>query len=145
MTSVLVSLPVHGWHPSAELHIPYPSVPHFQPLHTTRGMLSGFFYLLPTPVLSVGYLFGFIAFLVRFVVSFTQSPGLLKRGTEKENIGQIIIICMFSGTSQERISGERVGFASVCFLRGKIKWKNVERRLEELTLPRATSLHHGEG
>lgn len=29
--------------------------------------------------------------------------------------------------------------ASVCFLRGKIKWKNVERQLEELTLPRATS------
>lgn len=121
---------------------------HICSLSTPRGECHwDFFNLLPAPVLSAGYLFEFIAFLVHFVISFTQSPRLLKWGTEKENIGQIIIICMFSGTSQERVSGERVGFASVCFLRGKINWKNVERRLEELTLPRdrAEILLQGDG
>lgn len=49
--SVLVSLPGQFWDPSGEFHDPSPSVPHFQPLHSTRGMLSGcllgFFNLLP--------------------------------------------------------------------------------------------------
>lgn len=43
-----------------------------------KGNVVGFFYLLPNPVLSVIYLFGFISFLVHFVISFTQSPRLLK-------------------------------------------------------------------
>lgn len=34
---------------------------------------------------------------------------------------------MFSGTSQERVSGERVGFASVCFFRGNIEKEKCEK------------------
>lgn len=115
---------------------------HIFSLSTPQGECCQDFFKSPSRCSLINLLFIWVYCLpCHFVVPFTQSPRLLKRGSEKENIGQIIIICMFSGTSQDSLGRGwdlPLFVSSEAILNGKT-W------LEELTLPRATSVHHGEG